>query len=126
MNVARALNVLIRAFGTAAMVLGLTFWLGYARSLTQLHIGLGIGLVLCLWAVSWIAWRRTTRAGLAAFGVTWGVISWVFGITQVAIAPGPFHWIVQVVHLALGIIAILVGVVLANAVSHRRVSTSPS
>ena len=39
----RVLSVLVRAFGAAALVLGLAFWLGYARSLTQLHIWLGIG-----------------------------------------------------------------------------------
>jgi hypothetical protein len=127
MNVAvRVLDILIRAFGAAALVLGLAFWLGYARSLTQLHIGLGIGVVLCLWAVAWVAWRNRRRRGLAAFAVACGVINWVFGLTQSTALPGAFHGVVEVAHLGLGVITIGVGVTLATAVSHRRVSAESS
>ena len=123
---ARVLNLLIRALGAGALALGLAFWLGYARSLTQLHMGLGIGLVLSVWAVSLIAWRTTGRGGLAALGAACGIVSVPFGVLQIAILPGPFHWVVQLAHLALGAIMIGVGSRLAAAVSHPRVSASPS
>jgi hypothetical protein len=123
---ARVLNLLIRAPGTGVLALGLAFWLGYARSLTQLHMGLGIGLVLSVWAVSLIAWRTTGRGGLAALGAVCGIVSVPFGVLQGAILPGPFHWVVQLTHLALGAIMIGVGGRLAAAVSHLRVSASPS
>jgi hypothetical protein len=123
---ARVLNSLIRALGAGALALGLAFWLGYARSLTQLHMGLGIGLVLSVWAVSLIAWRTTGRGGLAALGAACGIISVPFGVAQAAILPGAFHWVVQLAHLVLGAIMIGVGSRLAAAVSHPRVSASPS
>lgn len=123
---ARVLNLLIRALGAGALALGLAFWLGYARSLTQLHMGLGIGLVLSVWAVSLIAWRTTGRGGLAALGAACGIISVPFGVAQAAILPGAFHWVVQLAHLVLGAIMIGVGSRLAAAVSHPRVSASPS
>jgi hypothetical protein len=123
---ARVLNLLIRALGAGALALGLAFWLGYARSLTQLHMGLGIGLVLSVWAVSLIAWRTTGRGGLAALGAACGIISVPFGVAQAAILPGAFHWVVQLAHLVLGAIMIGVGSRLAAAVSHLRVSASPS
>jgi hypothetical protein len=123
---ARVLNVLIRTFGAGAVALGLAFWLGYARSLTQLHMWLGIGLVLSVWAVSLIAWRTTGRSGLAALGTVCGIVSVPFGVLQSVILPGPFHWVVQLAHLALGVIMIGVGGRLAIAVSHLRVSASPS
>ena len=126
MKAAEVLNVLIRAAAGSALALGLAFWLGYARSLTQLHMGLGIGLVLCVWATSWVAWSTNTRRGLAALGVVCGVVAWVLGITQSVILPGPFHWVVQIAHLALGIITTAVGLRLAIAVSHRRVVSSAS
>lgn len=63
------LNLVIRVLGASALALGLSFWLGYARSLTQLHMLLGIGLLLSLWAVAWIAWLSAGRGALAAFGV---------------------------------------------------------
>ena len=126
MKAAEVLNVLIRAAAGSALVLGLAFWLGYARALTLLHMGLGIGLVVCVWATSWVAWSSNTRRGLAALGVVCGVITWAVGITQSVVLPGPFHWVVQVVHLALGIITTAVGLRLANAVSHRPVVSTTS
>jgi pimeloyl-ACP methyl ester carboxylesterase len=36
-TLARLFNILIRVCGAGAFTLGLAFWLGYARSLTQLH-----------------------------------------------------------------------------------------
>jgi hypothetical protein len=41
---AHLLSILIRVCGAGALTLGLAFWLGYARSWTQLHIGFGIAL----------------------------------------------------------------------------------
>jgi hypothetical protein len=123
---ARVLNLLIRALGTGALALGLAFWSGYARSLTQLHIVLGIGLVLSVWVVSWIAWRKTGRGGLPLLGAACGIVSLPFGVAQGAILPGALHWVVELAHLAVGVILIGVGSRLAAAVSHRRVSASPS
>jgi hypothetical protein len=77
----RVLNILMRVFGGAVLALGLAFWLGYARSLTLLHIRFGIGVV-----------------------------------------PGPLHWIVQVAHLGVGIVAIALGAQLASAISLGRAS----
>jgi len=125
MNLTLVLQGLIKVFGAAALLLGLAFWLGYARPLTQLHVGLGIGLVLCVWAVSWIAWRNG-RAGLAAFGLICGALSWILGVTQGAIAPGPYHWVVEAAHLAVGAITVVAGIRIAAAVSLRGVSARAS
>ena len=123
---ARVLNLLIRALGAGALALGLAFWSGYARSLTQLHMVLGLGLVLSVWVVSWIAWRKTGRVGLPLLGAACGIVSLPFGVAQAAILPGAFHWVVELAHLALGVIMIGVGSRLAAAVSHPRVSASLS
>jgi hypothetical protein len=116
-TVARLLNILIRACGAAALALGLALWLGYASSLTQLHIWFGIGLVAFLWALAGIAWRSAARARLIAFASVCGLVTWILGVTQIQILPGSFHWIVKVVHLAVGGIAIAVGGQLASAVA---------
>ena len=123
---ARVLNLLIRALGAGALALGIAFWSGYARSLTQLHMVLGLGLVLSVWVVSWIAWRKTGRIGLPLLGAACGIVSLPFGVAQAAILPGALHWVVELAHLALGVIMIGVGSRLAVAVSHPRVSASPS
>jgi hypothetical protein len=121
---ARVLNVMIRVCWGAALALGLAFWLGYARSLTMLHIRFGIGVVLSLWALAVIAWWKTTRHNLALFAAAWGLATLVFGMTQIQLVPGPFHWIVEVAHLAVGVVAIALGDQLAKAVTLGRAPAS--
>ena len=117
---ARVLNILIRVCGGAALALGLAFWLGYARSLTLLHIRFGIGVVLFLWALAAIAWWKTTRHNLALFATAWGLATVALGMTQVQLMPGPFHWIVAVAHLGMGVVSIALGARLANAITFGR------
>jgi len=115
---ARLLNILIRLCGAGALVLGLAFWLGYARSLTELHIGLGIGLVVLLWAMAGVAWKSAaSRTGLIAFAAGWGLVAWTFGVTHGQILRGSFHWMIEVAHLVVGGLAIAIGGQLASAVA---------
>src|SRR5262245_58025811 len=119
---ARVFNVVIRVCGAGAFLLGLAFWCGYARSLTWLHMGLGIGLVVSLWVTAGIAWRNAAPTALVAFAAVWGLVTWVFGMTQSRILPGSVHWLVEFAHLAAGIVAVFVGTRLAVGVADRRVS----
>jgi hypothetical protein len=122
----RLLNIMIRVFGGAALALGLAFWLGYFRSFTLLHIRFGIGVVLSLWALAAIAWWKTTRRSLALFATAWGVATLVFGMTQIQLMPGPFHWIVKIAHLGVGIVAVALGAQLAIAITLGRVPAGPA
>jgi hypothetical protein len=114
---ARVLNTLIRICGAGALVLGLAFWLGYGRSLTPLHIALGIGLVICLWALTGVAWRYTSNTGLMLFAAGWGLVTWILGMTHDQILPGSRHWAIELTHLVVGVIAIVLGGVLEGAVA---------
>src|SRR5215510_1301472 len=120
MNLPTILKGLIRLSGVAALVLGLAFWFGYAGSFIRLHMVLGIFLVLSLWALGGIAWWEGVRRDLISFVVVWGVVIWVFGVTQDQVLPGGLHWLVEVGHLVAGGIAIVLGIVLGNAVVNRR------
>jgi hypothetical protein len=115
----RRLRILTSICGAGALGLGVAFWLGYARSLTQLHIAFGIGVVLSLWALAAIAWRGPAHRGLVAFGVVWGLVIWVFGLEQYGILRGASHWIVEVAHLTAGIIAVALAGRLAKALTAR-------
>jgi len=125
MDVARILNIMIRLCGTGALLLGVAFWLGFARGLTQLHMGLGIGLVISLWALAWIVWRSTKRNSLVAFAAIWGGVSWLLGIAQSQILPGSLHWVVQVTHLVVGGTTIAIGNLLVSAVQARGLARAP-
>lgn len=116
---ARYLKLAVRLFGGAALLLGAALWAGYGRSLLPLHVLLGLALVLAMWALSVIAWLAAARRGFAAGVFVWGVVVLVLGMTQARLLPGTLHWIVQVLHLIIGGIAIGAGAALANAVEHR-------
>ena len=98
-------TVLVRVTGLIQLVLGILFWSGHARALTQLHMAIGMIFVLALWTLSVLG----MRAGLAP-GITWGALAWgivlpVLGMTQMQILPGAGHWVVRVVHLLTAMVA---------------------
>ena len=121
---ARLLNVLVRVFGGGALALGLAFWMGYARSLTGLHMGFGIGLVVSLWALAAMAWRNTAAGGLVALAALLGLVTWILGFTQTRILPGSSHWLVEVAHLALGVTSIAVARRVVGAAAEGRIAAS--
>jgi uncharacterized membrane protein len=76
---------------------------------------LGIVLVVSLWLLAANAWRNRARAGLVAFAIGWGLLTWGLGGTQNWLLPGSFHWVVQLIHLLVGMSAFAIGQVLARA-----------
>jgi hypothetical protein len=110
----KVLTIGLRAIAGAALLLGVAFWLGYARELTRVHMGLGSLLILCLWILTIVVWVGARRHGLAALAIAWGLATWVFGLFQAAILPGPWHWVVEVAHPASAIVAVAIGGQLAS------------
>ena len=119
---ARLLGIALCVCGVGALALGLAFWSGYAWSFRWLHIALGIGVVLFLWALAGMAWRRTSRSGLVALAVVWGLATWMLGVRQNQILVGSFHWLIAVAHLAVGVVAIGLGVQLTRAIAQVRMA----
>jgi hypothetical protein len=117
---AQFFKILIHMCGGGALILGLAFWLGNSRGL---HIGLGIAVVVSLWVLAGIAWKNRARTSLVAFAAGWGALTWVLGVTQRQLLPGSLHWVVAVVHLLFGAIAIAVGSRLASAIEHAKRET---
>ena len=98
--------ILVRLCFLVLLVLGIVFWTGHGLSLIPLHMIVGIVLVLGLWVTSLLAAAARAPLGLALTGLLWGVITIAFGIKQMELLPGPSHWIIQVVHLLVGMGAI--------------------
>jgi hypothetical protein len=114
-RLAGIVNILVRVFAVAALVLGVAFWFGYGRSLTRLHMGLGTALILCLWMLAGLVWKNAGRPGLVVLAVVWGLAIGPFGLVHAAILPGPWHWVIAVVHAAAGAYTVVIGRQLANA-----------
>ncbi len=98
-----ALQMAIRVVGVVQLALGVAFWTGNALGLVDLHQLLGILLVLGLWTQAVLAQRAGVPAGLVAAAAVWGLLVPIVGLSQRELLPGSAHWVIQVVHLLLGI-----------------------
>ncbi|HEU4785134.1 MAG TPA: hypothetical protein VFS83_17485 [Ktedonobacterales bacterium] len=114
---ANVLRILVSAIGAIMIVLGLLFWTGNAFALLPLHMLLGVALVLMLWIIAVMALVARVNPILALIGLIWGLIVPILGITQFQLLPGSLHWIIQALHLLVGIIAIALANILARQIA---------
>jgi uncharacterized membrane protein YdfJ with MMPL/SSD domain len=98
-----ALQMGIRVVGVVQLALGVAFWTGNALGLVDLHQLLGILLVLALWTQAVLAARAGMAPGLVAVAAVWGLIVPIVGLTQTNLLTGSLHWLIQVIHLLLGL-----------------------
>lgn len=98
-----ALQMGIRAVWLVQLALGLAFWTGNALGLVDLHQLLGILLVLALWTQAALAHRAGVPGGMVAGAAVLGLLVVIVGLTQRNLLPGSAHWVIQVIHLLLGI-----------------------
>jgi ubiquinone/menaquinone biosynthesis C-methylase UbiE len=100
-------HTVIRVTGPIQVVLGLLLWGGLALSLLPLHMAFGMGFVVALWTLAVLAALRGLRPLFALLVVGWGLMIPVFGIVQTRLLPGPHHWAVRVIHLVVGLAAMV-------------------
>ncbi|HKF75404.1 MAG TPA: hypothetical protein VKF59_04620 [Candidatus Dormibacteraeota bacterium] len=99
-------QMLVRVCGLVQVVLGVIFWTGGALALLPVHILVGLLLVLALWTVALVGLRSGAGAGLAVVALDWGVVVVILGLTQGTLLNGGAHWVVQALHLVVGLAAI--------------------
>ena len=100
------IQMLVRLIGVVMILLGLLFWTGNALTLIPIHMLLGIVLVLLLWALAVMALLAGAPRGLAALAIVWGLIVPILGMTQTQLLPGDAHWVIRVLHLLVGLVAL--------------------
>jgi hypothetical protein len=64
------------------------------------------------------AWARISPA-LAALAVVWGLGTPVLGLTQAQLLPGAAHWVIQVAHFVVGLVALSLAEMLAQRLRKR-------
>jgi hypothetical protein len=104
-------NVL-RASALLALIFGILSWVGVLPdSLIGIHMLLGIIVVLSLWILGGVMITTRGGIGLAIGAFVLGLITLALGLTQKQILPDPnsLHWIIQVIHLLIGLGAIGLG-----------------
>ena len=108
--VIRITSIVLSLAGLIALILGLLFWAGTALNLISMHMLLGLLAVAALWVIG-IAQAFSKAGGwiIAACALVVGAVTIVIGLYQSSMMVGEFHWIIQVVHLVLGLLTIGLG-----------------
>lgn len=106
---------LARVTGTVQLVLGTIIWTTNADSLIPVHTTNGLLFLLSLWTLAGLGVRRV-EAWRVALAATWGVIMVLLGLSQMNLLTGGLHWIVQVIHLGVGLTAIAQAEMLARSI----------
>jgi hypothetical protein len=103
---ARVADVIVRVMAVILIVLGVLIWTGNFDGLIPVHITAGVILVLTLWTLAVLAAVAGINRGLIVLAIVWGLIVPVLGLTQTQLVYGSAHWVIQVIHLLVGIGAI--------------------
>ena len=108
--VIRIASVVLSFAGLLALILGLLFWTNSALNLIQMHMLLGLLAVGALWVIGiGQALSNGGSWGVAASALVVGAAMIVLGWTQSSLMVGELHWIIQVLHLVLGLLVIGMG-----------------
>ena len=106
----RAITILaniIRVGFLLAIILGIMLWTGNFDNLKAIHMLVGIIVVLSLWVIGLVqGFQKGGSFGLAAATFIVGLALAAVGLFQDNWLPGSLHWLIQVLHLLLGISAI--------------------
>jgi hypothetical protein len=103
---ARILQITVGLAGLCALVLGLLIWIANI-DLTDIHMLFGLLVALGLLAMSIIA---LTAPGLRLWGlvgIVYAIIVLIFGVSHSILLVGNLHWLIQTLHLLVGIGAIV-------------------
>jgi hypothetical protein len=100
---------LIRITGLVQIILGALFWVIQNDALVPVHILVGSVLVLSLWILAFLVAQAGVDWRWVALAIAWGLIVVILGLTQAQLLPGSAHWLIQVLHLLIGLGAIGLG-----------------
>jgi hypothetical protein len=108
--VIRIASAVLTLAGLLALISGILFWTGTAVNLIALHMLLGFVAVGALWVIG--LFQALAQHGswvIAACALIVGAVMIVLGMMQSALLPGEYHWIIQAIHLAFGLLTIGIG-----------------
>ena len=122
---ARILQIVVGVAGLCALVLGLLIWIAHL-DLTDIHMLFGLLVALGLLVMSIIALTVRGLRVWGAVGIVYAVTVPIFGESQVTLLVGQLHWLIQTLHLLVGIGAIaLTGFLAARYTALKRGEVSP-
>ena len=115
----RVAQMVIRGAGALLLLLGIPIWTGTADGLVPLHVLFGVVLVVALWSLTYLFARSGLSAWLVGVAILWGLLAPILGLSQEHLLTGSGHWLIQVLHLLVGLGAIGIGEMLAMQLKRR-------
>jgi hypothetical protein len=113
--VVRITIMIMRLLVLVQVVLGILFWIGTTFGLVGVHTLLGLLVGLCLWVLAGVAaFGKGGNIGLAVVAFVWAIIMVALGLTQQTLLVGSMHWIIEVLHLLVGLLALGFGEMIAG------------
>lgn len=117
---------IVRLTAIVQIVLGVLFWTDKATDLVPLHQTVGIILVLALETLVVASARAGVDRRLVVIAGIWGVVVVVLGYSQGSLLAGSAHWVIEVLHLLVGLGAIGQAEVLATRIQQQGAPRSES
>jgi hypothetical protein len=118
--------MLVRITGVLLLILGLLIWTEGASGLIPIHMLLGLVLVIAMWVLAAVSTRAGVPTGLAAGVAILGLVVLVLGMTQASLLPGSAHWVIQILHLLIGMAAVGSGEAIGGRLRRNRLTAAPS
>jgi len=115
------LRWIVRIAGSIALILGLLLWFGMSGSMLRPHMVLGIVTAVSLGAIAIVASVAGVRVPMALIGLVWAALTIFVGYNQNAWMAGSSHWVIEAVHLILGVGAIGMAESLAAGIARRSI-----
>ncbi len=103
---ARISGMALRLFFLINLVLGLFSWISGNDSLVGIHILVGILFVVSLWTFSAVVGLQVGSVEFVAGSFVLGLLIVILGLTQTHILEGNSHWVIQLLHLLLAVVAL--------------------
>lgn len=117
-------QLVVRTTGLIQLTVGMLFWAGVATGLVPVHMLIGFVLVLGLWTLTALGVAGGAHGGLLALAGVWGLVVPVLGMTQERLLAGSAHWIIEVLHLLVGVAAIGLAEALAERIKKPGATTA--
>jgi hypothetical protein len=116
-------QMLVRITGVVQLILGLLIWTENAFNLIGIHMLIGLVLVLSLLVLAAVSTQEGVPIGLAAGVAVLALVALVLGMTQTSLLPGSSHWVIQVIHLLIGLAAVGSGEAIGGRIRRMRLAT---
>jgi hypothetical protein len=112
----------IRIAWLGALVLGLLIWSGRLGGALNVHMTFGWVVAAGLLVIAVYGLVSGVRAPLAIASLVWAPLTVYVGVMQNQLMPGSSHWMIETIHLLLGVGAIGMAEALAGGITRGKKS----